>query len=219
MWPKRQIDRLRAVGVGGEMQIKNTGAGETHNNSAAEVNYGQAIRARRKALGKTLEGVAHETGLTTGFISQVERGISSPSLSSFMRIAGALQTTVEQLLSVPEPFSEFLSKSNRPTYRLGKAGRFYEKLGPGFPGALSYPCIIHRPPGHVSERMSHEGEVFCYLLEGELEYHLDGKKFIMKPGDSIHHDTKKLHYSKVLGEEESVELWVSSTPINTSQSG
>ena len=37
----------------------------------------------------------------------------------------------------------------------------------------------------------------------------------MTPGDSIHHDTGKPHYSKVLGDEESVELWVSSTPIKT----
>jgi len=200
------------------MTTRDTAPDKSQQGSDHDRDYGMAIRVRRKALGKTLDDVAKQTGLTIGFISQVERGICSPSLSSFMRIAGALQTTVEQLLSVPEPFSEFLPKSGRPTYRLGKAGRFYEKLGPGFPGALSYPCIIHRPAGHVSERMSHEGEVFCYLLEGKLEYHLDGKKFIMRPGDSIHHDTKKLHYSKVLGDEESVELWVSSTPINTSRS-
>jgi transcriptional regulator with XRE-family HTH domain len=176
-------------------------------------NYGPVIRQRRKALGLTLDDVAKATNLTIGFLSQVERGISSPSLSSFMRIASALQTSLEQLIKLPEPFSEYVAKDDRQTYILGKSKRLYEKLGPGFPGALTYPCIIHRPPGHVSEHMQHEGEVFCYLLEGSLEYHLGDKVFIMSPGDTIHHNTSKPHFSKVLGNEESVELWVSSAPF------
>ena len=68
-------------------------------------NYGPVIRQRRKALGMTLDDVAKATNLTIGFLSQVERGISSPSLSSFQRIAGALQTSLEQLIRVPEPYS------------------------------------------------------------------------------------------------------------------
>ncbi|MCV0425542.1 MAG: XRE family transcriptional regulator [Roseibium sp.] len=179
-------------------------------------NYGAVIRQRRKALGMTLDDVAKATNLTIGFLSQVERGISSPSLSSFMRIAGALQTSLEQLIKVPEPYSEYVSKDARQTYVLGKSKRLYEKLGPGFPGALTYPCIIHRPPGHVSEHMQHEGEVFCYLLSGSLEYHLGNNVFILTPGDCIHHDTSKPHFSKVLGDEESEELWVSSAPIKDS---
>lgn len=174
---------------------------------------GAAIRHRRKALGKTLVEVAGEAGLTTGFISQVERGISSPSLSSLMTIAAALQTSIEQLLSVPEEFSEYIQKDNRQTYSLGTNGRRYEKLGPGFAGALFYPSIIHRPAGHVSEKMRHDGEVFCYLLSGRLEYHLDGEVHMMSAGDTIHHDTSKSHFSKVLGDEGSVEMWVSTRPV------
>ncbi len=176
---------------------------------------GQAIRLRRKALGKTLNAVAEEADLTTGFISQVERGISSPSLSSLMSIAAALQTSVEQLLSVPETYSEFIQKDRRQSYALGTAGRFYEKLGPGFPGALMHSQIIHRPPGHESEKMCHDGEVFCYLLSGEVEYHLEGAVFVMGPGDVIHHNTAKPHFSRVVSDEESVELWVSTTPMST----
>ena len=181
--------------------------------------FGKAIRKRRKALGKTLEVVAQETQLTIGFLSQVERGVSSPSLSSFMRIASALQTTMEDLLSMPEPFCEFSPKDGRSTYRLGDAGKLYEKLGPGFHGALNYPSIIHRVPGHVSEKMCHEGEAFLYLLDGQLEYHLGDQVYLMGPGDSIHHDTRTLHFSKVLGDQESVELWVSSRPPRATISG
>lgn len=174
---------------------------------------GAAIRHRRKAMGKTLVEVAQESELTTGFISQVERGISSPSLASLLAIAASLQTTIEQLLSVREEFSEYIQKDRRQTYSLGLNGRLYEKLGPGFAGALFYPSIIHRPPGHVSEKMCHEGEVFCYLMEGKIEYHLGDEVHILSPGDTIHHDTNKPHFSKVISDTETVEMWVSSTPI------
>ena len=140
---------------------------------------GKAIRHRRKALGKTLEKVAEETELTTGFISQVERGISSPSLSSLMAIAASLQTSLEHLVSVPQEYSEFIQKDRRQSFALGSSGRFYEKLGPGFSGSLIHSQIIYRPPGHMSEKMCHDGEVFCYLLAGEMEYHLDGAVFRM----------------------------------------
>lgn len=177
---------------------------------------GASIRQRRKALGKTLVQVAGETDLTTGFISQVERGISSPSLSSLMAIAAALSTTVEQLLSVPNALREFTPADARQSYSLGTNGRFYEKLGPGFSGALMYPTIIHRPVGHVSEKMCHEGEVFLHLISGQIEYHLGDQTFLINPGDSLHHDTSTPHYSRVLGDEETVEMWVSTTPMGPS---
>lgn len=174
---------------------------------------GAAIRQRRKAMGKTLVQVAGETQLTTGFISQVERGISSPSLSSLMAIAAALSTSVEQLLSVPDTLREYTPADARQSYALGTNGRFYEKLGPGFSGALMYPTIIHRPPGHESEKMCHPGEVFFHLMVGQIEYHLDGTVFVMNPGDSLHHDTNKPHFSRVLGDQETTEMWVSTTPM------
>ena len=177
---------------------------------------GQAIRRRRKAMGLTLDRVAQTTDLTTGFLSQVERGLSSPSLSSLMSIAAALQTSIEKLLSVPEVFAEYVAQDSRQTYSLGTRGRFYEKLGPGFAGALFNPQIVHRPPGHVSEKMCHDGEAFCYLISGRLEYHLGKKVFIMSPGDVIHHDTSVRHFSVVLGDVEAVELWVTTSPINDS---
>lgn len=178
----------------------------------APTQLGSAIRHRRKALGLTLDEVARAAELTTGFISQIERGISAPSLSSLMAVAAALNTSIEQLVQVREEFSEHVPKDRRQTYTIGEDMRLYEKLGPGFAGALFYPLIVHRPPGHVSERMFHSGEVFCYLMAGQIEYHLDGKVHVLSAGDTIHHSTAKPHFSRVLGDTETVELWVSTTP-------
>lgn len=178
----------------------------------ASPTIGPTIRKRRKALGKTLSEVAQAADLTIGFISQVERNISSPSVSSLMAIATALDTSVEDLVRVKEEFREYISANRRQTYAIGADNRLYERLGPGFSGSLFYPLIVHRPPGHESEHMCHPGEVFCYLMAGEMEYHLDGEIFRMSAGDTIHHNTEKPHFSRVTGDIETTELWVSTTP-------
>lgn len=173
---------------------------------------GSTIRKRRKALGKTLSEVAQAAELTIGFISQVERNISSPSVSSLMAIANALDTSVEELVRVKEEFRQYIPENRRQTYAISADNRLYERLGPGFSGALFYPLLIHRPPGHESEHMCHPGEVFCYLMAGEMEYHLGGEIFQMRAGDTIHHNTEKPHFSRVTGDIETTELWVSTTP-------
>ena len=175
---------------------------------------GAAVRQRRKMLGLTQGEVAARTGLTAAFLSQMERGLCAPSFSSLMRIARSLDTSVEALVRINDSASPHIAAASRPRWGMGDVGRFYEQLGPGFAGAAFYPTIIHRPPGHVSERMQHPGEVFCYLLEGSLTYHLGEDVFHMNPGDTIHHDTRIPHHSVVTSAGESVELWVSSFPWN-----
>lgn len=174
---------------------------------------GAAVRRRRKALGRTQGDVAARTGLTAAFLSQMERGLCAPSFSSLMRIAQALDTTVEALVRLPDTTAPHIPAETRTRWDMGDAGRFYERLGPGFAGAVFHPTIIHRPPGHVSERMAHPGEVFLYLLAGQLDYRLGEDRFILNPGDTIHHDTTTPHQSTVTSASESVELWVSSFPL------
>ena len=62
-------------------------------------NLGARLRARRKAIGKTMQQVADEASLTIGFISQIERGISTPSLASLYNVAKALDASVDMLVS------------------------------------------------------------------------------------------------------------------------
>jgi len=173
---------------------------------------GEALRDRRKRMKITLQDLARRTDVTPGFLSQMERGICSPSLSSLLRITQALDTSIEETLSIVSDGRAHLEEGKRALWGMGDAGRFYEKLGPSFEGATFYPAIVHRPPGHVSEHMKHPGEAFCYLMAGELEYHLGKDVFVMRPGDTIHHDTMTPHHSIVTSACESVELWVTTLP-------
>lgn len=117
-----------------------SGPTETSQTDPDTPNYGAVIRQRRKALGMTLDDVAKATNLTIGFLSQVERGISSPSLSSFQRIAGALQTSLEQLIKVPEPYSEFVSKDPARPMSWASPSAFTKSSARAFPAPWPIPA-------------------------------------------------------------------------------
>ncbi|WP_082557453.1 helix-turn-helix transcriptional regulator [Ensifer sp. Root127] len=128
---------------------------------------GQMLRARRKEIGKTMKQVAREAGLTEGFISQIERGISTPSLISLYNVANALGTSVDTFLSQPPQHAHSIVShaGERRGYNVETKERVYELLERGFPGAQLNGCITHMPAGYASELTSHEGEDFLYLID------------------------------------------------------
>ncbi len=171
---------------------------------------GQRLKDRRKQLGKTQQQVAEEANLTVGFISQIERGISTPSLASLYNVAKALESTVDQFVShsPAHRHSVVTHSGQRQTYKVGGTARYYEFLERGFPEAQLNACLSHVPPGHASEMMSHEGEDFVYLVAGQMLYEVDGVTYRLGPGDTLHFDSRRPHRGSNDGTEVAIELWV-----------
>ena len=69
--------------------------------SAGDVRVGERLRAARRSRGLTISEVAERAGVTAGFISQLERDLTSASLSSLYRICTALEIDLEALVSAP----------------------------------------------------------------------------------------------------------------------
>jgi len=67
-----------------------------------DTRLGAAVRARRHALGRTLVEVATAAGLSHPFLSQLERGLTRPSMRSLSAIAAALDTTAQALMAAAE---------------------------------------------------------------------------------------------------------------------
>jgi transcriptional regulator with XRE-family HTH domain len=171
---------------------------------------GTRLRARRKAIGKTMQQVADEASLTIGFISQIERGISTPSLASLYNVAKALDASVDMFVSrKPERTHSVVTHAGaRQTYKIDGTSRYYEFLERGFPEAELNACLSHVPPGHASEMMSHEGEDFVYLVAGEMLYEVDGVQYPLTAGDTLHFDSRKPHRGTNTGPTTAIELWV-----------
>ena len=159
--------------------------------------FGERLRARRKALGLTLQQVADAAGFSVGFISQIERGITAPSLTSLVSVCRVLKVDVGHFLTPQKSDTPVTRKSERALFALdGKSdGRIlYERASASFAGNVLRSTIMHFPPGHrSSEAMVHEGEEIFYVVSGALTIEIDGESMMLQAGDTAHFPSTRVH--------------------------
>jgi transcriptional regulator with XRE-family HTH domain len=186
---------------------------------------GAEIRRRRKERGLTLVQLARLAELSHPFLSQLERGLTHPSMQSLHRIAQALGTTQQALMvatAVTHPDtpagSVHLVRADEgmPVANRGGTARM---LGAA-PYAM-HPVAYQGASEDFREYYDHPGDEFLYLLDGEIEIDLqtlDGPRLHqLSPGDSIFYPGGTPHRWRALGEPGRVRvLTVQSTPGTTS---
>lgn len=156
---------------------------------------GERLRVRRKELKLTLQEVADKAGFSVGFISQIERGITVPSLVSLVGVCRALNVEIGTFFQQPKG-NPVTRHDARLVYGLAQNGQnavTYERLSASFPGNVLRSTLIHEPPGFRSEPMSHEGEEIFYIVAGALTLELDGERMILEAGDTVHFPSTRTH--------------------------
>lgn len=147
---------------------------------------GGLIREQRKRLNMTLTALGERAGVTAGYLSQVERLQSVPSLATLGKIAKALDVRIEHFIAVPTADNAVTRRENRPRFTIGETSITYEKLGFEHPANQLSSLILNVPPGFHSETVSHDGEEILYVLEGKLEQKIGDEQFVLHQGDSLH---------------------------------
>lgn len=168
---------------------------------------GSALRQRRKELGLTLKAVAQSAGLTAGFISQVERGITAPSLASLVAISEALDRPLSAFLKQPRQDQAVTHQTSRAAFSVAGAQVSYERLSTTFAGSQLHSLIVHEPPGFRGEPISHRGEEMFFILEGEITVEIEGEVEILRKGASIHFDSTRVHSTWNHGTQTASFLW------------
>ena len=158
-----------------------------------EALLGPAIRRRRKQLGLTLQVASDRSGVSVGYLSQVERDNATPSLGTLAQIADALEVGLDYFVAAPRPADSLTRAGTRPRFSVAGSAMGYEALAADFPGAELSSFILHVPPGFASEVVRHEGEEILFILDGEIDQMLDGQLIRMRAGDSLHYSGLRPH--------------------------
>lgn len=162
----------------------------------SEEELGAKIRSRRRELGFTMQSVADQAGLSIGFISQVETGLSSPSLSSLAAISKILQMPIAYFLEQPpEAAQPVTRKTNRQSFQTGADALTYEQLSTELKDSSIRALIVHEPPGQRVEQICHAGEELFYVLKGSIMVEIEDEKVTLKVGDSVHFNSSRRHSS------------------------
>lgn len=164
-------------------------------NKLDHAQLGAKLRARRRELGLTLQHVADGAGLSVGFISQIERGITIPSLASLANVSRVLGQHFSSFLTVPSGLEPVTRVTERPHYSVGAGPVVYERISAVFDGSQLTSLLIHHPAGYRAESMSHDGEELFYILSGALTVEVAGSVHVLEQGDSLHFLSHKVHSS------------------------
>jgi transcriptional regulator with XRE-family HTH domain len=154
---------------------------------------GVKVREARRQLNLTIQDVANATGLSKGFISQVENDKTSPSLSTLNKIAQALDTHLTYLLLDGNQDLVIVSKKDRAKVKRSGAGIQAELLSAS--GRKLEMMMIEIAPGRKGKLRprTHSGEE-CYLvLDGQIQVSQAGETLELEAGDSWHWDASVVH--------------------------
>lgn len=163
-----------------------------------EEKVGARIRNLRHERKMSLEMLARRTSLSIGFISQIERGISSPSLGALTSLADALDVSLSRLF---EP-SRGTASSGKIVVRTGsrakltawRSGIYKQLLTADTPSRFSF-FLMTMEPGASSglELYAHQGEEAGFVLQGRLRLTVDKQTWTLSRGDSFHFASAQPH--------------------------
>ena len=152
------------------------------------------LLAARQERGLSLRALAALSELSINAISKIERGESSPTVSSLQRLAAALDVPLIEFFRVEPELATVLVRAGEGLKSRSK-GALVESLGAGLPGQLLGPFLMALEPGASAgeDSIHHGGEEFVHCLEGEVEYLVGGECHRLGPGDSLLFQARQPH--------------------------
>lgn len=152
---------------------------------------GEQIKQQRKRLQMTLMDLSAKTGLSAGYLSQIERNQATLTLVSLKKIAAALNISPSIFTTSDRPVTGCVVRQDEQrAFRVEGGNTLYYDLSNTADGNLELgPMIEVLMPSERGEQPGlhqHEGEEFGYVLEGVLTLYLDEKEYTLYPGDSFH---------------------------------
>lgn len=173
---------------------------------------GFRIKKLRMQQKITLKELGEKTSLTTSFLSQLERDLTSPSFSSLEKIADALNTTMIYFFEGEEHKKWVIIKRGTVKKPIDKKNKlFCETLASGFLNLKMQPHIFTIGKGGELDRelIYPEGEGFGMVLKGGLELACSDEKLVLEEGDSIYcHSTRRLQKVTNTGNKDAELLWI-----------
>lgn len=156
-------------------------------NETGVVDVGMRLRQLRQERGQSMRTLAKVSGLSTNALSMIERGRSSPSVSTLYKIAAALGVPVTAFFRTEPPRESvvFLKSDQRAGVQVPR-GLWQGLGGEAFIGRVE-PFVLTLESGATSgpHSLIHSGHEFVYCLKGEFEYEVEGRQFSFEPGDSL----------------------------------
>lgn len=175
------------------------------------MDIGSKIKRLRKENELTQEELANRSELTKGYISQIERNLSSPSIATLVDILEALGTTLAVFFN--EKQTEKIVFTKKDWFEKKDNGQTIEWIIPNAQKNQMEAIIITLAPDARSNLDTpHPGEEFGYILEGKVNIIIGNKNYIAQKGDAFYFTANNNHFIQNVSKKTSKILWVANPP-------
>jgi transcriptional regulator with XRE-family HTH domain len=183
---------------------------------AMDLAVGMRLRDLRRKANLSLETVASRSDLSVGFLSQIERGLSSPSLRVLATLADMFGVGIAALFGNPgsddgASHGVIIRAAERAELKLWRTGISKQLLNPTGADSKLNLFLVHMEPGGSTgdELYTHDGEEAGLVLEGEMTLTVDNETWQLKTGDSFRFASRRPHrFGNPAKRAKAVVLWV-----------
>jgi transcriptional regulator with XRE-family HTH domain len=187
-----------------------------HVDPSQSKSLGADLRTLRKARGLTLAGLAETLGRSVGWLSQVERDLSEPSISDLRAMSAALGVPISILFGQANaPVGEqgfVVRRGARRPIGAAEQGLVEELLSPDLTDDFEMVHSTFRPGANLSEAVMRPTQEVGYLVSGRLDLWIDGRSFTIHPGDSFRIRGEPFRWSNPY-DTPAVAIWVIAPPV------
>lgn len=178
------------------------------------MNIGKRIKDLRITQDLTQEELADRSELTKGFISQIERDLTSPSVDSLLDILEALGTDPETFFARDENEKIVFKKEDYFESDNDDLGYVLEWIVPNAQKNLMEPTLVTiAPKGKTKNIPPYDGEEFGYVIKGSVKLVYGNEEiYDLKKGETFYFRAEKEHYLLNEKNSEARVLWISSPP-------
>lgn len=174
---------------------------------------GDKIKMLRIKSGLTQEELADRSELSKGFISQIERDLTSPSIATLVDLLQCLGSNLKDFFNDAVDEKIVFSKEDVFIKENSELNNEIHWIVPDSQKNHMEPIVLVLAESGVSEKdYPHDGEEFGYVLSGSVYIHLGSKKYRTKKDESFYFKPNAVHYISNAGKTAAKLLWVSTPP-------
>jgi transcriptional regulator with XRE-family HTH domain len=159
------------------------------------MDVGYRLRELRTERGLSMRALARLSGLSTNALSMIERGKTSPSVSTLYKLSEALEVPITAFFRTEPPREAIVFRKSDARSRVEFQRGLWEGLGgESFVGRVE-PFMLTLEGGATSgpHSLVHSGHEFVICLKGILEYEVEEQRYTLQPGDSLLFASKLRH--------------------------
>ncbi len=177
------------------------------------MNIGNKLKELRVQKSLTQEELANRAELSKGYISQLERNLTSPSIATLVDILQCLGSNLEEFFSESSSEQVVFSKTDYFEKYDQELKNDIKWIIPNAQKNMMEPILLNlESGGSTYPDNPHEGEEFGYILKGSILLHIGNNIYKAKKGESFYFLANKQHYIEATSKNGASLIWVSTPP-------